>query len=59
MIAGRDGPVYWEFDRPGNNLDMMFPEDPSMRYVNEVLSHCIVREERDCVKTAEGLLSPD
>ena len=56
MIAGRDGPVYWEYDRPGNNLETMFPEDPSMRYVNKVLSRCIVREEEACVKTAEGLL---
>jgi serine/threonine protein kinase len=56
MVAGRDGPVYWEYNRPGNDLETMFPEDPSMRHINEVLSHCIVREESDCVKTAEGLI---
>jgi serine/threonine protein kinase len=56
MIAGRDGPLYWGYDRPGNDLKTMFPEVPAMQYVNEVLSHCIVREERDCAQTAEGLL---
>jgi serine/threonine protein kinase len=56
MVAGRNGFPFWEYGRPENSLVEMFPEDPSMQYVNEVLSKCIVREERDCVKTAEGLM---
>ena len=56
MIAGVNGFPYWEYNRPENNLERMFPEDPSIKCVNEVLSKCIVREERDCVQTAEGLL---
>jgi serine/threonine protein kinase len=56
MIAGVNGFPFWEYDRTENNLEGMFPEDPSIKFVNEVLSRCIVREEQDCVQTAEGLL---
>jgi serine/threonine protein kinase len=55
MIAGRDGPLYWEYDRPQNNLVNLFPDDPAMPFVNTILSKSIVREERDCAQSASDL----
>jgi serine/threonine protein kinase len=57
MIAGINGFPYWEFDRPENDLVKLFPDDPAMRFVNYLLSKCIVREEADCVQDAGRLLS--
>ena len=55
MIAGRDGPAFWEYERPGNDLRTMFPDDPAMTCVNQILAKCLVREEKDCLQSAEKL----
>ena len=59
MIAGRNGFPFWEFDRAENNLEMLFPTDPFMSLINnELLSQCIVREEKDCkLRTSVDLRS--
>jgi hypothetical protein len=57
MISGRDGFPYWEFDRPENNLQAIFPEDPGMPLVNSLLGKCIVREEKHCVSRAVDLVA--
>lgn len=57
MISGRNGFPFWEHDREENNLKGMFPDDPVIPFVNDLLAKCIVREERACLPTAEKLLS--
>jgi len=63
MIAGRQGLEYWYFDRkvranfPPNDLEMLFPDDPTMAAVNKLLSRCIVEHEENCLKSAHDLLS--
>jgi serine/threonine protein kinase len=56
MIAGRDGFPYWEHQRDENNLQQLFPQDSAMVLVNDFLSKCIVREEKDCIQSATQLL---
>jgi serine/threonine protein kinase len=56
MVSGRDGFPYWEYDRPENNLETMFPKDPTMRLINHILSKSVVREEKDCLHSAQDLL---
>jgi serine/threonine protein kinase len=48
LVAGRDGFPYWEYDADDNNLEKLFPEDPIMPLVNELLAKCVVRHEKDC-----------
>lgn len=57
MISGRNGFPFWEFDAASNNLAKLFPGDPTMHLVNDLLRKCIVRYEKDCVPTAADLLS--
>jgi len=48
MISGRNGFSYWEYDKPENSLQNIFPDDPLMPLVNSLLAKCVVREERAC-----------
>lgn len=57
MISGRNGFAFWEYNREDNDLKKMFPDDPIMPLVNTLLAKCVVREERDCLSTAQELLS--
>jgi serine/threonine protein kinase len=58
MIAGRNGFPFWEWDRPENNLEALFPHDPLVAMINQqVIAKCIVREERDCIGSAPRLLT--
>ncbi len=58
MIAGQNGFAFWEYDHDENNLEKLFPNDPTMHLVNSlILSRCIVRNEKDCDGSASSLLS--
>jgi serine/threonine protein kinase len=58
MIAGQNGFAFWEYDHDENNLEKLFPNDPTMHLVNsQILSKCIVRNEKDCDGSASSLLS--
>jgi len=57
MIAGRDGPLYWEYEKSQNNLVNLFPDDPAMPFVNRIFSKSIVREEHDCAQNTTVLES--
>jgi hypothetical protein len=58
MISGHNGFPYWEYAEDDNNLERMFPDDPSIPLVNKVLAKCVVRHEKDCrFSTALDLLS--
>ena len=56
-LSGRNGFPFWEYARDENNLEKLFPQDPIMPLVNTLLAKCVVREERDCLSTAEELLA--
>ena len=57
MISGRREVFpYWEYDRDEDNLEAMFPDDASAARANVILSKCLVREERECLSSAVGLL---
>jgi serine/threonine protein kinase len=56
MIAGRNGPSFWEYDRDENNLATLFPDDPTMPLINQrIFATRIVREERQCDSSAQNL----
>lgn len=58
MISGRNGFPFWEYATDDNNLETIFPDDPSMPLVNEILAKCVVRHEGECrYSTALDLLS--
>jgi serine/threonine protein kinase len=49
MIAGQNGFPFWEYKRDENNLESLFPADPTMKLVNDrILATRIVRDEQDC-----------
>ena len=56
MIAGHNGPSFWEYSRDENNLEMLFPGDPAMPLINKrIFSTRIVREEQQCDSSAQSL----
>jgi serine/threonine protein kinase len=63
MVAGRRNLEFWWFkrgakgDRPTNNLVDLFPDDPGMKAVNEILRQCVVEDEDQCLKSADELLA--
>jgi serine/threonine protein kinase len=63
MISGQPGLDFWYYDRPArgnrpaNNLEHLFVDDPAMRVVNEILGKCVVEEEDQCLKSADELLA--
>ncbi len=62
LISGRPGLEFWYFDqeprpgRPANNLATLFPDDPAMPIVNELIGKCVVQYEENCLKSATELL---
>jgi serine/threonine protein kinase len=62
MVSGQPNLEYWYFDqaargsRPANNLEHLFPDDPAMPIVNEILAKCVVQYEESCLKSASELL---
>ena len=58
MISGRNGFPFWEWNRDENNLETMFPDSTIMPLINRnIISRCIVREEKDCsIRFAPALL---
>lgn len=48
MIAGRNGFFREEYRNDENNLARLFPDDPTMPLINDLLDQCVVRNEREC-----------
>ena len=58
MVSGRPKFRLWYFDEDGNDLREMFPDDPAMEFVQEILRKCIVERERELkVHDARELLA--
>ncbi len=45
MVSGRPKFSLWYFDRPENDLRAMFPDEPAIHYVHEILRKCVVESE--------------
>jgi hypothetical protein len=62
MVSGRKSLEFWYYARlataslPANFLPALFPGDPTMQVINEILAKCIVEHEKDCLKSADELL---
>lgn len=59
MISGKTKLLLWYFRKEGQdlyNLEKIFPQDPGMAIVNDLLARCIVEEAKDCLPSAKELL---
>ena len=57
MVSGSPKFRLWYFDRPENDLRQMFPEEPGVQFVHEILRRCVVEfEDRMAVRDASELL---
>lgn len=45
MVSGRPKFPLWYFGRPEHDLRQMFPEQPAVQYVHEILRKCVVELE--------------
>jgi serine/threonine protein kinase len=57
MVAGRNGFAREEWGRPENDLEKIFPGDEAMPLINGILSRSVVREEKDCLASADDLFA--
>jgi serine/threonine protein kinase len=46
----------WYYDRPGSNVEELFPEDTAMKWANRLFARCIVENEADCLPSVQALL---
>ncbi len=56
MVAGRPTCRLWHVTKPQNELETMFPDDPSIRWARFILDRTVVEEESDCIDHAGHLL---
>ncbi|MBC8401318.1 MAG: protein kinase [Candidatus Marinimicrobia bacterium] len=56
MISGKHILQLWYYKEDHNNLEKIYPNEPSMVYVNELLSHLIVQYEEDCLGNVNDLI---
>ena len=47
MVSGRPKFPLWYFERPDNDLRQMFPDEPAVQYVHEILRKCVVESESE------------
>ena len=47
MVSGRPKFPLWYFDRDQNDLRQMFPEEPAIQFVHEILRKCVVESESE------------
>jgi serine/threonine protein kinase len=56
MVSGKGILRLWYYDRPEFNLEVQFPDDERMRWVNRLLTGCIREEPQYCWQSATQLL---
>jgi serine/threonine protein kinase len=56
MVSGRLRLQREWFDRPANNLTVLFKDDPAMYAVNIILQRCVVESEAQCKTSASDLV---
>ena len=47
MVSGRPKFPLWYFDRRDHDLRQMFPDEPAVQYVHEILWKCVVESEEE------------
>ena len=47
MVSGIPRFPLWYFDRPGHDLRQMFPKEPAVQFVHEILRKCVVELESE------------
>ena len=47
MVSGRPKFPLWYFDKEEHDLRRMFPDDPAIQFVHEILRSCVVESEDD------------
>ena len=58
MVSGTPKFPFWYFDRPPNDLRHMFPDEPAVLFVHDVLRKCIVEFENETLlRDASELLA--
>lgn len=55
MVSGRLRLQREWFERPENNLTMLFKGDPAMYMINDILKRCVVENEAQCQTSASSL----
>ena len=56
MVSGRPNFSLWYFDREENDLRRMFPDEPSVHFVHEILGKCVVESEAEVELRDAGAL---
>ena len=56
MVSGRPKFALWYFDREGNDLRQMFPNEPGVHFVHEILTRCVVEREDEMKSRDAGEL---
>ena len=56
MVTGRLKLPREYHKRPAYDVTVLFPDDPNMRKVNEILEKCVVEEPQHCLRSAQELL---
>lgn len=56
MVAGKPKLDREFWDEPDNNLTKLFPSDPHMYMINEILKRSVVTREENCCASANDLL---
>lgn len=47
MVSGRPKFPLWYFDKKEHDLRRMFPDDPAIQFVHEILRNCVVESENE------------
>jgi serine/threonine protein kinase len=56
MVSGRLKLPREYHKRPAYDVTALFPNDPSMRAIGDIIGHCVVEEPEQCLESAEKLL---
>lgn len=57
MVSGRTILSLWYHRRDNNKLEIIFPGDDSIAWINAILDQCVVENEEDCIQDAQSLLT--
>ena len=57
MLSGRSFLRLWYHHEADFELEIMFPNDESIRWARTILDRCIVEKEKDCIQTVGELLA--
>ena len=47
MVSGRPKFPLWYFDKEEHDLRRMFPDDPAVHFIHEILRNCVVESESE------------